>query len=926
MMSSMRRVVVVAAVLACMSLFASSRCRSDQSTRSAQPVVAASKNDRRTKVVPQTSGSIAGSVRAGNAPVVDATVCATYSSPDISREETREPVCVRTVNGTYRIDGVPPATYTIVASARTFVSSRIKSFPLAAGEARSGVDLVLQSGGVEFSGSVIDVGGGPIGGAFVRAATWHDDTLAITRTDDRGRYTLWLGPGELRVIAFAEGYAPTEHEVRAPGVVDLFLTPESTLSGTVIDARTHEPVANVHVETSYPSNEDITDEHGRFRITRLAPGRYTLSARGRGYRAPGQPSITLGLAQQGEVTLFAVSGLRIAGHVVLSNGAPCTKGTVRTRSSHEIQPDGSVALDGLAPGEHHVTVACEGYQRLKEKITIENDIENKTWTVQPGHRLVGRALTRGRVAVGSIAVAIVGSSDNAFRGYANTDRDGRFTFDGIPADTYALQLSDSTIDPTRISVEVRQPVVEHDLILQKGDASIRGLLVDAKGKPIGNIRLHALATETEETTLSDGAGAFVFEHLSAGSYELSAFDRVRFQDLRSADGATGVLARVTVGEDQHVEVKLVAETADGTLRGSVVDKRGKPIADAFVMALRSDPRARCAWLSWAYDDARRMTAHDGTFEIANLTPGTYCLRAYRIGAGDGFVEDVALGSSSRITLRDTTRIAGRAHLSDGKSPEEMTIRLMGPTSRRESFFRSDGRFQFDGLEAGDYELSVTTSSAAGIARITIAEGQARDDVDIALQPTTTVFGRLVDRSTKQPLVASVSVTHRSSVSRYSGAAFHQQTDAQGRFKLERVPTGPIVLTVWDSHSKWHTENPRMDFGRVLPNQPAVDLGDILVVQPRAGIDSGEQGEVGYSLVANPASWFVDRFEIASIEPAGPAARSGLRVGDVITSVDGIDVRGENAGFYHALTSAPPGTKLLLGLARDTTVEVVLAKP
>ena len=57
------------------------------------------------------------------------------------------------------------------------------------------------------------------------------------------------------------------------------------------------------------------------------------------------------------------------------------------------------------------------------------------------------------------------------------------------------------------------------------------------------------------------------------------------------------------------------------------------------------------------------------------------------------------------------------------------------------------------------------------------------------------------------------------------------------------------------------------------------------------------------------------FEVAWIDPAGPAAKSGLVVGDVVTSVDGIDITGANAGLAFTLFRVPVGARVSLGLAR-----------
>jgi C-terminal processing protease CtpA/Prc len=69
-----------------------------------------------------------------------------------------------------------------------------------------------------------------------------------------------------------------------------------------------------------------------------------------------------------------------------------------------------------------------------------------------------------------------------------------------------------------------------------------------------------------------------------------------------------------------------------------------------------------------------------------------------------------------------------------------------------------------------------------------------------------------------------------------------------------------------------------------------------------------------------------KFTVSYIDPAGPAAKTDLKVGDVIISIDGTDITGTHAGDAYNLMQAPPGTAMKLGLARGTTVAIVLAAP
>ncbi|MDX2093971.1 MAG: PDZ domain-containing protein [Kofleriaceae bacterium] len=105
----------------------------------------------------------------------------------------------------------------------------------------------------------------------------------------------------------------------------------------------------------------------------------------------------------------------------------------------------------------------------------------------------------------------------------------------------------------------------------------------------------------------------------------------------------------------------------------------------------------------------------------------------------------------------------------------------------------------------------------------------------------------------------------------------------------------------------------------------VDLGEITVLKKR--LKEGEQaGELGVRFKESPPGADERTFEISFIDPKGAAANSGLKVGDVIVSIDGVDITRDGWSTGWTLLRAPPGTKLELGLARGTSVTVTLKAP
>ena len=250
-----------------------------------------------------------------------ARVCADASSPNLSSELVRDPRCAATnASGAYLIANLYAAEYNVAAMAPQYLpeSFTADSFELRAGEHRTGVDIVIVRGGVEVRGVVSDVSGGGIARASVRVASGmlQQSRLSPTvETDDTGAFSLWVKAGDVMVSAVADGYAEGIDFGRAPGKVNLLLTPESSVAGTVADAKSNEPVAGVTVEAN--GGSDITDDQGHFHVTRITPGRYTLVARSpHGYgHSDGSSRFGLGQHVTG-VVVKLYPAFQISGRVV----------------------------------------------------------------------------------------------------------------------------------------------------------------------------------------------------------------------------------------------------------------------------------------------------------------------------------------------------------------------------------------------------------------------------------------------------------------------------------------------------------------------------------------------------------------------------------------------------------------------------------
>ena len=88
------------------------------------------------------------------------------------------------------------------------------------------------------------------------------------------------------------------------------------------------------------------------------------------------------------------------------------------------------------------------------------------------------------------------------------------------------------------------------------------------------------------------------------------------------------------------------------------------------------------------------------------------------------------------------------------------------------------------------------------------------------------------------------------------------------------------------------------------------------------------GDLGFSLkdVAPEDEPEDTPLQVAVIRPGGPAAKTELKLGDVIVEVDGKDVTGDNRYLYGSLARVKEGESVTIGLEDGRTVTIVAGAP
>ena len=944
---------------------------------------------KRIDVATVARGSIEGTVRdPGGAAVAGARVCGYAFSDELPDDETRDPLCTASgADGRYRLDELLPARYEVHAHAARFApgSYRAKDaggrdrdgVKLAAGEALRDIDIELGAGGVEVAGIVKDIGGGPVGGAWVYlrgGGDWRPwrrgGGVATVQSEVDGTFRAWVARGTVHASAEADGYAEGETEAIAPGqTIEILLTPESVLAGRVIEKASGAPVPGARVSaggdwyggdgTSWAST--MTDEDGRFRITRLAPGRYKPGATAPGRHGQAAESVLLGLGQTVEDVLIEVHPASVVtGRVVLDDEAtPCPRGWVQledakagSRESGGIEDDGRVELEAVLPGTYEVKVSCPGYLADEEYpevvVAAGADPEEQVWKVGAGGRVRGVVLAHdGRPVDGASVNAQPVVATDLWSAWQRetTEADGTFVIEGMAAGRYKVTATPRDAPGNEEPVEVDVPAggeATVEIRVPQGGA-IAGAVRDEDGAPVARVHVRVRVRgrrwswDANDSTQTLDDGSFRIEGLPVGTHRVTAMRDRWGSALRapgkSDDDRSGETVEVRAGKTARVE--LVVERQSGVIRGRVVDASGVAITDAFVDAQRESEAASAAAgsarreMRWGWSRRPVLTDTGGGFVIDNLSKGTYTVRAYRRGGGEALVEGVAVGADVTVTIREPGSIGGTVTVEGGGAPDRMTVSVRdGKTGfrRREEFFRTGGAFVLRDLPGGTYEVSVTAAAGTGKAEAVLAEGQALRGIAITLASRARVTGRLIAGDDGKPLAGymiQVSPVGAGDFE-YDFGASPPVSEADGRFEVESAPAGRVQVMAFS-----FGQDTDYAFVRklvTLEGGTTTDLGDLKVPRMRAKMGD-DPGDLGFDLKqSEPGTTPEDeKLVVALVRPDGPAASSGLQVGDEIVSVDGQDVRGD-VFTYWTLAFVPPGTTLTFGLARGATVTITAGPP
>jgi Carboxypeptidase regulatory-like domain len=506
--------------------------------------------------------------------------------------------------------------------------------------------------------------------------------------------------------------------------------------------------------------------------------------------------------------------------------------------------DGGFTLDDVAAGKWDVQVRAAGYEEgrvggiaVEEGSTVEGvDVRLSRGGVISGRVTDARsaqpvrdATVRAELSGGGGGPRIrFGPEDNPNE--ASSDALGQFQITGLPPGSYTVTASHPDWTEATERVELKEAAAAVELKMTTG-ASVGGTVIGVGQRPVagasvalspggGGSGMRGPFADGDQSTITDAAGRFRFDRLTAGRYSLTA-------SLRS-QSSSSVEVVVQANDPGSRDVTLSLGIG-ATLKGLVTGLPDALRAGVNVNASGSDDFF-----------ATTRTGADGAFEISGVPVGPINLGARagdfvngsRSASAQVVVAEGQLEANAEIVFESGFRLDG--HVSRGGKPVTDAIvnafpegggRNQGASGRTDD----SGAFALEGLQAGTYNVSAMPMSGGGGIRKTIP---VTADTSLDLEaPLARLAGSVLEQGSGRPLAdAQIRIEDQ-------GRGFvgmnATSSDSNGRFVLEGLESKDYLVAV--QKAAYQTETKSL---------PAGDPSGDLVIELKRGEGIGVMARDG----------------------------------------------------------------------------------
>jgi hypothetical protein len=640
--------------------------------------------------------------------------------------------------------------------------------------------------------------------------------------------------------------------------------------------------------------EAVTDASGRARLGPVAPGDLAVAARADGYVARGAIQVPTPAPQELRVALSRAGVL--AGRVVDARGFPVDGATIQVVGTDfagaPIDEDPRRARFRDA----HFAMALSGPRPL---------IPAGELGVMPGpvppipHTFSLSPELPATQAPSAADEPWVTRADGSFRAAPVS-----------PGRVRALVRHPQFIEALSDVVTLSSATEARVEVVMRAGGSIEGRVVDARGRPVGGVRVTIAATRgsMERSARAGSDGSFGFASVPESVTLFVA------RPDESLENATRALVEVPEGERKSVEIVLPDPRPPLPVR--VVDDRGYAVESVQLTMVSLDPAL--AYRATVFTDARGEASIPGGRGLRARVEATAPGRA-------GKVVSVDPGTSElRIELHAAERLEGEIRSTRGDPVKDAQIVVYTELGARHARADGQGRFAVADLAPGRARVQVRAPGFAPASTETQIEQHAGRRATVAarieLSPEGSVEGLVVDAKgdpVQGARVAKDLVPVYLAVGAVpSGVAI---TDAKGRFRLTELPEGTVSLEAYAADvGRGRAESVRVTSGRTTEG--------VRVQLRRADGDRSAESAArgGVAVTLGETGGDARDVVVVSVAEGSEAERAGLAPGDIVAEIDGAPVK--TIAEARSRLSGPLADDVVVKLRRmDRTLSLRVAR-
>jgi hypothetical protein len=206
---------------------------------------------------------------------------------------------------------------------------------------------------------------------------------------------------------------------------------------------------------------------------------------------------------------------------------------------------------------------------------------------------------------------------------------------------------------------------------------------------------------------------------------------------------------------------------------------------------------------------------------------------------------VAIGSGIVLRLENAGALSGHA-MADGRGVDAFDITLFDERSGfslTDTFSHTAGRWRIEGVPAGAYVMRARSMSGAAKVGVELQSGETRDDIQLVLEPSASIRGRVLDLETGLPLAGMRVLAQDVDAGEIGMAQNGPVTGVDGMFVVPNAPVGRVLLSAYNPD--WQNSS---HGGASIPMRTrAGDKKETSIRLPRARIPLTVRGaELGFT--------------------------------------------------------------------------------